>query len=122
MSNALNWFEIPVTDLARAKEFYGRILQADLRQETIAGMDVAILPYQNGGVGGAIIKGEHHVPSSQGTIVYLDAGDDLAGALSRVEAAGGKVVMGATRLSDQIGSIAMFLDSEGNRVALHSPR
>jgi predicted enzyme related to lactoylglutathione lyase len=122
MSNALNWFEIPVTDLARAKQFYGRVLQADLREESMTGREMAILPYQDGGVGGALIKGEPHTPSAQGTVVYLNAGDDLAGALSRVEAAGGKVVMGATRLSDQIGSIAMFLDSEGNRVALHSPR
>jgi uncharacterized protein len=83
---------------------------------------MAILPYQNGGVGGAIIQGEGLVPSAEGAIIYLDAGNDLAGALSRVEAAGGKVVMGATHLSDQIGSIAMFLDSEGNRVAFHSPR
>ncbi len=122
MSSALSWFEIPVTDLARAKEFYSRVLQADLREESLSGRNMAILPYQNGGVGGAIIQGEYHTPSIEGTIVYLDAGDDLAGALSRVEAAGGKVVLGATRLSEQIGSIAMFLDSEGNRVALHSPR
>ena len=122
MSSALNWFEIPVTDLSRAKDFYSRILQADLREESLSGRNMAILPYQNGGVGGAIIQGDGLVPSAEGTIVYLDAGDDLAGALSRVEAAGGKVVMGATHLSDQIGSIAMFLDTEGNRVALHSPR
>ncbi|MFL6194927.1 MAG: VOC family protein [Thermoanaerobaculia bacterium] len=122
MSNALNWFEIPVTDLARAKEFYGRVLQSELREENMAGMSMAILPYQDGGVGGALIQGEPHAPSAQGTVVYLNAGNDLAGALHRVEAAGGKVVMGATHLSDQIGSIAMFLDSEGNRVALHSPR
>ncbi|PYQ55889.1 MAG: hypothetical protein DMF53_27160 [Acidobacteria bacterium] len=122
MSNALNWFEIPVTDLARAKGFYSRILQADLHEESLSGRNLAILPYQNGGVGGAIIQGEGLVPSAQGAIIYLDAGDDLAGALSRVEAAGGKVVMGATHLSDQIGSIAMFLDSEGNRVAFHSRR
>ena len=88
MSNALNWFEIPVTDLARAKEFYGRVLQADLREESMSGREMAILPYENGGVGGALIKGEHLAPSAQGTIVYLDAGDDLAGALHRVEAAG----------------------------------
>jgi predicted enzyme related to lactoylglutathione lyase len=122
MSNALNWFEIPVTDLARAKELYGRILQADLREESLSGRNMAILPYQNGGVGGAIIQGEGLIPSAQGAIIYLDAGDDLAGALSRVEAAGGRIVMGATHLSDQIGSIAMFLDTEGNRVAFHSPR
>jgi predicted enzyme related to lactoylglutathione lyase len=122
MSNALNWFEIPVTDLTRAKEFYGRVLQADLREESMSGREMAILPYDEGGVGGALIEGEPLAPSAQGTVVYLNAGDDLPGALRRVEAAGGKVVMGATHLSDQIGSIAMFLDSEGNRMALHSPR
>jgi len=122
MSNALNWFEIPVTDLARAKEFYGRVLQAELREHTMNGSHMAVLPYQNGGVGGALITGEPYVPSTQGTLVYLNAGDDLDGALSRVEAAGGKVVMGATHLSDEIGSVAFFLDTEGNRMALHSPR
>jgi predicted enzyme related to lactoylglutathione lyase len=120
MSNALSWFEIPVTDLGRAKEFYGRVLQAELREETMGGMRMAILPYQDG-VGGALIVGDSHVPSGQGTIVYLNAGDDLGGALGRVEPAGGKVVMGATHLSDNIGSIAVFFDTEGNRVALHSP-
>ena len=122
MSNALNWFEIPVTDLARAKEFYGRVLQGELREHEMNGTPMAILPYQNGGVGGALITGEAYVPSTQGTIVYLNAGDDLDGALGRVEAAGGKVVMGKTRLSDEIGSVAFFLDTEGNRMALHSPR
>ncbi|HEY2291724.1 MAG TPA: VOC family protein [Thermoanaerobaculia bacterium] len=58
MSNALNWFEIPVTDLPRAKDFYSRILRADLREESLSGRNMAILPYQNGGVGGAIIQGE----------------------------------------------------------------
>jgi len=122
MSNALSWFEIPVTDLARAKTFYGRVLQAELREESLSGRKMAIFPYQEGGVGGAIIEGEPLKPSAQGTVVYLDAGGDLPGALKRVEEAGGKVVMGATLLSEQIGSIGMFLDSEGNRVALHSPR
>jgi len=112
MSNALNWFEIPVTDLARAKEFYGRVLQAELREHAMNGTTMAILPYQNGGVGGALITGEPYVPSTQGTIVYLNAGDDLDGALRRVEDAGGKVVMGATHLSDEIGSVAFFLVDE----------
>jgi predicted enzyme related to lactoylglutathione lyase len=122
MSNALNWFEIPVTDLARAKAFYARMLQVELRDETVGGMTMAILPYGNGGVGGSLIVGEPHVPSTQGTIVYLGAGDDLPGALTRAEAGGGKVLLGATHLSDNIGSIALIQDTEGNRVGLHSPR
>ena len=120
MSNALSWFEIPVTDLARAKEFYGKVLQAELREEAIGGTSMALFPY-DGGVGGALIAGEQHVPSATGALIYLDAGGDLGGALRRVEEAGGKVVMGATKLTDAIGSIAIFLDSEGNRTALHSP-
>jgi predicted enzyme related to lactoylglutathione lyase len=122
MSNALNWFEIPVTDLARAKTFYDQVLQIETREESMTGRTMAIFPYQEGGVGGALIVGEPHVPSTQGTIVYLGAGDDLAGALTRAEAGGGKVLMGATHLSDNIGSIAFIQDTEGNRVGLHSPR
>jgi uncharacterized protein len=122
MNNALNWFEIPVTDLARAKRFYSNVLQADLREETMAGTSMAILPYEKGGVGGALVVGDAFVPDSKGTIVYLNAGNDLDGALTRVEAAGGKVVLPKTHLSDAIGSIAHFLDTEGNRIALHSPQ
>jgi uncharacterized protein len=120
MSNALNWFEIPVADLARAKRFYGSLLAAELRQESMNGIDMAILPYQQGGVGGALVQGEQFVPSAQGAVVYLNAGEDLDGILSRVEPAGGKVVMGRTLLSEQIGSIAFVQDTEGNRVGLHT--
>jgi uncharacterized protein len=119
--NALNWFEIPVTDLARAKRFYGSLLQTDLREETIDGTSMAILPYQQGGVGGALVAGPQFVPSTEGAVVYLNAGEDIDGALARVEAGGGKVVLGRTELPRDIGSIAHFLDTEGNRVALHAP-
>ena len=122
MNSALNWFEIPVTDLARAKRFYGNLLQTELRDETIGGQSMAIFPYQpGGGVGGALIAGNQFVPSHDGAVVYLNAGDDLDGAIGRVEAGGGKVVLGRTLLSETIGSIAWFVDTEGNRVALHSP-
>lgn len=120
MSNALNWFEIPVTDLARANRFYGALLRSELREETFNDMTMAVLPYKEGGVGGALVRSDKLAPSAQGTVVYLDAGDDLDGALERVQAAGGKVVMGRTHLSDAIGSIAFFVDTEGNRVGLHS--
>jgi len=120
MTNALNWFEIPVTDLARANRFYGALLRSELREETFNDVTMTLLPYQQGGVGGALVRSDQLVPSAQGTVVYLDASDDLDGALERVKAAGGKVVMGRTHLSDAIGSIAFFVDTEGNRVGLHS--
>jgi predicted enzyme related to lactoylglutathione lyase len=121
MSSALSWFEIPVQDLDRAHRFYSEVMQAELQQATIGGMAMAVFPYAEGGIGGAIIVGEQHVPSTQGTIVYLDAGDDLDGALARVEPAGGKVLMGRSLITEDIGSIAFIQDPEGNRVGLHSP-
>ncbi|MDP9121761.1 MAG: VOC family protein [Acidobacteriota bacterium] len=122
MSSALNWFEIPVTDLTRANRFYSALMQAELRQETMEGTQMAILPYQQGGVGGALVRGEAFVPSNQGVVVYLNAGDDLDGVLARVEPAGGKVSMGKRLISEKIGSIALIVDTEGNRIGLHSPR
>jgi predicted enzyme related to lactoylglutathione lyase len=121
MSNALNWFEIPVLDLTRANRFYSAVLQTALREETMAGVQMAILPYQNGGVGGALALAKHLAPSLDGTVVYLDAGGDLDGVLARVVAAGGEVVTGKTLISENIGSIAFFKDTEGNRIGLHSP-
>jgi predicted enzyme related to lactoylglutathione lyase len=122
MSNALSWFEIPVTDLARAKRFYGSVLQAELREESMSGRKMAIFPYEKDGVGGALLEDPALVPGAQGVVVYLNAGDDLDGAISRIEPAGGKVLLGKTLISEDVGSIAQFLDTEGNRVALHSPR
>jgi predicted enzyme related to lactoylglutathione lyase len=120
MSSALNWFEIPVTDLARARRFYGAVLQAELGQETINDVDMAILPYKEGGVGGALVVGEQFVPTPHGVVVYLDAGGDLDGALARVQTAGGQLLGDKIKISDQIGSIAFFADLEGNRIGLHS--
>lgn len=123
MSNAINWFEIPVTDLARAKRFYGSVLQAELREESMSGRKMAIFPYdKDSGVGGALLEDEVLVPGAQGVVVYLNAEDDLDGAVSRIEPAGGKILLGKTKISEEIGSIAHFLDTEGNRVALHSSR
>ena len=83
---------------------------------------MAILPHQeNGGVGGALIAGEHYQPSRQGAVVYLNAGNNIDGPLSRIEAAGGKIVMEKTFLGEKIGHIAMFIDTEGNRIGIHSP-
>ena len=122
MSNALDWFEIPVVELDRAKRFYETLLQTELQDTTINGQRMAVLPYRDGGVGGALMTGEQLTPSTQGTVVYLGAGDDLDGALARVTAAGGRVVSDKIHLSDSIGSIAFFQDTEGNRVGLHSAR
>lgn len=122
MANAINWFEIPVTDFERAKTFYEEVTGATLHCESMGAYEMGFFTHQDGGVGGAICKGEGYVPSSEGTLVYLNGGDDLSGFLAKVEPAGGKVVMPKTKITDEIGYMAVFLDPEGNKLAFHSPK
>ncbi len=119
MKNAVNWFELPAVDLERARCFYEAMLGTALRVETFGGKPMAIFPYQ-GGAGGALVKDPSFRPSSDGTLVYLDAGPDLAECLRRAEAAGGRVVLQRTAIGDP-GFIGIVVDTEGNRVGLHEP-
>ncbi len=121
MRNVLNWFEIPVTDMARAVTFYGAILGVELKAEEIMGMLTAFFPYEweGGGAGGGLMQGSGYVPSTEGTLVYLNGGDDLAIVLDKVEGAGGSVVMPKSSIGEN-GFMAIFIDSEGNKVGLHS--
>ena len=119
MANAIDWFEIPVTDMNRAKAFYSTLLGGELTVEEMGDAGArAFLPYQDG-VGGALMQGDDYTPSRQGSIVYLNGGDDLSVPLGKVEAAGGKVLTDKLSIGEN-GFIAFFLDTEGNRVGLHS--
>lgn len=120
MTNAINWFEIPVTNFTRAKKFYETLLGAEIMEMPFPDGKYGMLPADmEKGVGGGIVQGEGFEPSDKGTIVYLNGGDDLSGSLSRVEQAGGKIVMPKTSIG-QNGFMALFIDTEGNKVALHS--
>ena len=120
--NALNWFEISVTDMNRAIKFYETIFGIKLEQQEMMGMKMAFFPGENmnGKVGGGLVQGPMHKPSADGAKIYLNGNPDLAIALSKIEAAGGKILMPKTKISDDIGFMAYFTDSEGNTVALHS--
>ena len=120
--NALNWFEIPVTDISRAKKFYETIFGISMEQQDMMGMLMASFPYEdmNGKVSGALVQSPQHKPGTDGVKIYLNGNPDLAIALSKVEAAGGKVSMPKTKITDEIGFMAFFTDSEGNSMALHS--
>ncbi len=122
MRNTISWFEIPVTDFERAKAFYGALFDAELFVMPMAGCMMGFLPMEQGsdGVGGAIVQGEGYQPSDQGTLVYLNGGANLQGMLDRVDPAGGRVLVGKTLITEEIGYFAIFLDPEGNKVALHS--
>ena len=119
MTNALNWFEIPASDIERARKFYNKIFEIGLiTMEGMEGFTMAMFPAEDG-VGGGVVQGEGYQPSTEGSLIYLNAGDDLNDVLNRVEAAGGQVVLPKTSIGEN-GFMAYFIDSEGNRVGLHS--
>jgi uncharacterized protein len=120
MANTIVWADIPVTDMARARAFYDTILGGGLMEMPGAEGNVILLSSDMEGVGGDLVLGEGSVPSAQGCTVYLNGGDDLGIILARVEGAGGKVLMPKTSMGDMVGNIAFFLDTEGNRIGLHS--
>jgi len=122
MKNAINWFEIPVKNFNKAKTFYEAILGATMEQMDAMGMKSAFFPadLQNG-IGGCIIEGLGYEPSSNGTLVYLNGGEDLSIPLSKIEAAGGKILLPKTAIGPH-GFMAHFEDTEGNKIALHSTK
>lgn len=120
--HALNWFELPVTDFGRAKAFYSAIFDYEMPEMTIGEALMGMLPFADEkSVGGAIVQMEGYKPSAQGTLVYLNGGNDLSVVLGRIEAAGGTVLVEKTQITEEIGYCAFFLDTEGNKVGLHSP-
>ena len=121
-TNALNWFEIAAKDLDRAQKFYEQVFGITMESMDMPGLEMRMFPGNgmNGKVGGALVRSGMHKPSAEGALIYLNANPDLSDALSRVVAAGGKVLMPKTRISDDIGYMAFFSDTEGNSVAMHS--
>jgi uncharacterized protein len=121
-TNALNWFEIPATDIQRAKKFYENIFGIQMEHQSMMGMEMAMFPYDggNGKASGAIVQSNMHKPSQDGAVVYLNANPDMDSVISKIQSAGGKVVMPKTAISPEIGNMAFFIDTEGNKVALHS--
>lgn len=120
--NIINWFEVSVNDIARAKKFYETIFSIEMNQMEMMGMQMAFFPAENmnGKVSGALLQGPMHKPSADGVKIYFNGNPDLDVALGKVEKAGGKITMPKTKITDEIGYMAFFIDTEGNGVALHS--
>ena len=120
--NAINWFEIPVADLERAQKFYETIFGMQLIPMDMPGLKMRMFPTDDtmGTSGALIFAPEFYQPSANGTMVYLNGNPDLQNVLDKVEAAGGTIAMPKTAISPEIGFMAVMMDTEGNRVALHS--
>jgi uncharacterized protein len=120
MPHVLNWFEIPVTDFARAQRFYEAVLGFKIEPFVMGPLTMGMLGTDHESVGGAIVQGEGGEPAQTGTLVYLNGGDDLAPMLARAVAAGATVAVPKTEIGNNFGYFAHFIDTEGNKVGLHS--
>ena len=124
MKNAISWFEIPTSDIDRAQKFYESVFQIRMQAMDNEEIKMRMFPLDDPmkGVGGTIVHTDvYHKPSStDGPLIYLDGNPDVQVILDRVESAGGKVIVSKKEISPEYGFMGVFLDTEGNRIAVHS--
>ena len=124
LNNAISWFEIGVADLERATKFYEAIFGDALIPMDMDSIKMRMFPITDieNGVGGALVdSGGFHKPSlTDGPLIYLNGNPDVQIVLDKIEAAGGTILIPKTAISPDYGFMAVFVDSEGNRIGLHS--
>jgi predicted enzyme related to lactoylglutathione lyase len=122
--NPAGWFEIPVTDMQRAIRFYEKVFDIKMSHHILEVLEMAWFPEVMNGQGAAgslVMHKDFYRPSADGILIYLTApSGDLSNELSRVEKAGGKIRVPKKLITDEFGYIAVFIDSEGNRIGIHS--
>lgn len=119
LKNYVSWFEIPAIDIQRSVNFYNEIYGIEMGITEANGYTMAFFPADKG-IGGAVVSGQGSIPSDCGTLVYLNAGKDLDMVLAKVEPAGGRIILPKTLINEDVGCFALFIDTEGNKMALHS--
>jgi predicted enzyme related to lactoylglutathione lyase len=124
-TNVLTWFEIPVTDIDRAKKFYETILDIEMVKRADGNDEAVFFPFNpnviqatSGRITGVLSKTARNSPSNNGTVVYINASPNIQAVLDKVEQAGGKIIASKTKIP--AGFIAIIIDSEGNKVGLHA--
>jgi predicted enzyme related to lactoylglutathione lyase len=119
--NSLNWFEISVADIDRATAFYQTIFDIEMHRLEMMDNKMAMFPSDpgNGKASGCLCQSDMHIPSGDGVKLYLNGNPNLQNVLSKVEAAGGQVIMPKTAI-EEFGFMAFFKDTENNVIALHS--
>ncbi|QQS40307.1 MAG: VOC family protein [Acidobacteriota bacterium] len=121
-SHTVSWFEIPVSDMDRARKFYETIFDIEMQELPMPEFKMVTFPMEmgSGHVHGALCQHEMYKPSQDGAVIYLNANPEIQKVIDRIEPAGGTIVIPKTQISEEIGYMAFFTDSEGNRVALHA--
>ena len=124
MNNAISWFEIPATDLARAQKFYETIFSVSLIPMDMPNIRMRMFPIDDmqNGIGGAVVdsSGFHKPSATDGPLIYLNGQPHVQQVLDKVDAAGGSIMVPKTEISPEYGYMAVILDTEGNRIGLHS--
>jgi predicted enzyme related to lactoylglutathione lyase len=122
-ASAINWFEIPCTDLSRAQSFYEAMLGRKMRLDECGGTPMAIFAYDDPATGGCLVGNGSLTPSHNGGVrVYLDCEPSVEAAMERARKAGGQVLDECVELPQDIGFIAHVRDTEGNTIGLHAKR
>lgn len=121
MKDFITWFEIPVLNMERATAFYNHIYGIKMKTNEMNDYAMAIFPVTTG-IGGALVMGQGCVPSETGSLIYLNGGKDLQPILDKVEEAGGRIILPKTKINDDAGYFALFIDSEGNKLAINSKK
>ena len=119
IKNFVSWFEIPAVNFKQAVAFYSNIYGVSMETVENESVSVAFFPVKTG-IGGAIVSSPGSTPGDKGPLLYLNGGDDLNRVLEMVEPSGGRVIMQKTLINEESGYFAVFIDSEGNKLALHS--
>jgi predicted enzyme related to lactoylglutathione lyase len=124
--NMVGWFEIYVDDLEKAKNFYQKVFQVELKPlinpgtEATPGLEMWSFSqnFESYGASGAICKMEGVNPGGMGTLVYF-ACEDCSIEESRIAKEGGKVIKSKLSLGEY-GFMSMCQDPAGNMIGLHS--
>ena len=120
MNNLISIVEIPTADFSRGVKFYQSILNVSIEEIDMDGTQMGVLPNEEGTVNLCLVKGNDYKPTTDGAVIYLNAGNDLQQMLDKVEQNGGQVIVPKTEISPEMGFFALFIDTEGNKLGLHS--
>lgn len=122
MKNLISIVEIPVSDFPRAVKFYKDLFGVQIEEMEMGGVTMGVLPADDGSVSVVLAKGDDYKPTTHGAVLYLKAGEDLQPMLDRVKQHGGQIIVAKTEISAEMGYFALFIDSEGNKLGLHSSK
>jgi len=120
MQNIISWFEIPAVNFERAVNFYQTLLSIEIVQQEVLDTRMGFFPSNENIVSGAVVQGDDYSPAFDGVLVYLNGGQDLQTIMDKVENAKGKILVPKTLISEEMGYFGIFIDTEGNKMAVHS--